>query len=360
MNLEKGRISSSELVYLFMAVTLSTVTILGVASKNGPIAWLVTILGAIEASVFIWIFSALSAKFVDKTFVEISDIVFGRYFGKVMAGLYLWFLFHIGSLTITDSSEFIMSTVFAQTPIWVMHIGFTLVSMYAVRCGIEVIARCAGVLVPIFVLSSVATVVLSIPIIDVQNFLPLWDISVKELLTSSHLLAVLPLAESVVLLMVTPFMNENRKAPGIFLKALLITSAIAFMIAVRNVGVLGPTVTMSVYPSFESVELISIGGVLTRIEVLVSISRMSLGFLTITTFMYAVVLGMSQLLGLRSYQPLVIPVGILMMISAANQFANVPAVTRFITFVSPIYHPFFEVVIPLTTLITAKIRGVPK
>lgn len=358
--LEQGRISSSQLVYLFIAVTLSTVTILGLAAKNGPNAWLVGVVGIIEGGIFVWLFSALSARFVDKTFVEICDLVFGKYLGKVVSGLFLWFLLHIGSLTIFDSSEFIVATVFEETPIWIIRVGFMLVSMYAVRHGIEVIARCANILVPLFIVDTIVTLGLSLPNIQMRNFLPLWDISLKELLHDAHILAVLPLAESVVLLMVTPFMTENRRAPTIFLKALLIVSVISMMITVRNIGVLGNTAPISLYPSFESVELISIGKILTRIEVLISTSLMSQGFLTITTFYYSVVLGAAQLFGLRSYQPLVTPIGILMVLMSGLHVSTMPEANEFIDYISPFYHLFFEVGLPLLTLIVAKIRGLPK
>lgn len=86
---------------------------------------------------------------------------------------------------------------------------------------------------------------------------------------------------------------------------------------------MGVTAGIQTYPSFEAVRLIDIAHILTRLEILIAINLLTMGFLRISVFFYGTVLGIAQLLDLRSYRLLVFPVGILMIILSLSNFKSI-------------------------------------
>jgi len=82
------------------------------------------------------------------------------------------------------------------------------------------------------------------------------------------------------------------------------------ILEVRNTAVLGTVSEIVSSPSFVTARYISVAEVLTRMEMFVAIMLITTVFLKVSILYYAVVLGSAQIINLRSYVPLVIPIGI--------------------------------------------------
>ncbi len=305
------------------------------------------------------VYTTLARRFPGKTGVEIMETVFGPYLGKVIAALFIWFTFHLGSMVIRNFTDFFTTVTMPETPSIVFAAALILVSAFAVHNGLEVITRCSLVLVPLAVLLLSIIFVLQLNQINFENFLPLFETPWRELLKISHSVAVFPFGDGVVFLMVLPFLNQikegrSRTMSGIFLAMLYVMLA-----SLRNTGALGAAKSIFSYPAYEAVKLINLPFVNTRLEIIVVLNFLTMGFLKITVLHYCAVLGLGQIFRLRSMGPLIIPIGILMVVFSIINFSNFTENTEFNLTANLIYCLFFQLGIPLLTLAIAIIRKLP-
>ncbi len=361
MLVDNGRISKGQLVYLMVGFLYGSAVIVGVGSHAGPAGWLAVLIGVAEACVFIFIFGTLSSRFPGKSFIEIADEVYGCYLGKVVSLLYLWFLFHIGSLIIRTYGDFLSFTLLPGTPIIILMGLLLVVSGSAVRNGIEVLARCSQFIVPVAIIAALVTFALLLKEFNMQNLVPLLgDKSLKEVLWAGHQVAVFPGGEAVAFMMVTPFIRNKRGTTATMIAALALTGLFGAATAVRNAAVLGETLQAHVYPTYSAIRLVNVGNLLTRLEIFEVINLITMGFIQLSVVYFGVVLGISQMAKLKSPRSIVYPVGILMILLAVLNFANVAEHFEFSLDAWPYYAVPFELGLPLLTLVIAMVRGLPK
>ena len=130
--------------------------------------------------------------------------------------------------------------------------------------------------------------------------------------------------------------------------------------AIYNAAGLGAAAGLYNYPTFQVSRLINVGELLNRMEIIIMVAFLSMGFVKISVLLYGTVLGSAQLLGLRTYRPLILPLGILMIILSLINFKSVTENIWVANQIYPIYAIPFEVIIPLLTLSVAVLRRLPK
>jgi spore germination protein KB len=117
-------------------------------------------------------------------------------------------------------------------------------------------------------------------------------------------------------------MDKTEKAVKNTLYGLIIGGLTLLLASVRNTVVLGNTQTIWTSPSFQSTRLIDIGTVLARMDFLVGIAQTMLTFMKCSLFFYALATAFSQLFGLNSYQPLILPLAGIEVIVAATVYQS--------------------------------------
>jgi spore germination protein KB len=359
-NLEKGKIIPWQLAMLIIGFMLGEPILLPIGGIAGHDVWIAFFLSLGEALFLAFVYIKLALRFQGKNLVEISTIVYGRYLGELISLAYIWFFFHMGSLILSVFSHFFTVTTYEQTPGIVFIMLTVLVCAFAVRNGIEVLARCSQILVPIIIGITFLDIVLSLKDWDLRNFLPVFEKPLSQIFLASQEIIALPLGEVVIFLMIIPFLTNTQKIAKPVTSALLFSWLILLLVALRNIAVLGPSIEMYSYPSFQALRLISIFNFLTRLEILTTIGFLMVGFVKIITAFYGAVLGAAQVLGLKTYRVLIIPVGILMVILATLNFNNISELNDGTKIAWPIYTFPFEIGIPILTLIIAMIRKLPK
>lgn len=358
--LEKGRISSFQLSVLLVGFVLGSSIIITPGGDAGHDAWIAIALGLMEGSLIALIFTALVLRFKDKTIIEINDLVFGKVIGKLISVLFLWYFLHLGALVLNDYVHFFRLELYPATPRTVMLLIIMLVCASTVNRGIEALARCSLILVPLTISVIFLVTMFLIPHFNLNNLMPILDLPIGKLLWSAHSVASFPFAESVVFVMILAFLNKSEKGGRAVSKVLIIAGLVLIIASIRNSAVLGPMVAAYNYPSYQAVQVIDIRDIFTRLEILVAINFITMGFLKISVLLYGTVLGLAQVLNLQSYRPIILPVGILMVILALTNVANTIELFDFTHKIYPIYAVPFQIIIPLITLIIAKLRQLPK
>jgi spore germination protein KB len=360
MLLEKGKISNSQLSIIIIGFVLGTSVIISPGRGAGRDSWLALSIGLIEGLIAAWIFTSLFKQFENKTIIEINSLVYGKFIGKIISSFFIWYLFHLGSLGLSHYGRFFNLEIYPATPRIVLLISLILVCALTVSRGIEVLARCSLILVAITMFLVSSDTLLLIPHFKFDYIKPIMDLPIKKLLWYAHSTGSSPFGETVAFLMILPFADKPKKGFSILLKGLLISGLILIIISVRNTLVLGKLTTNYTYPSFLTAQVIDVGDVLTRVEVVIATILITMGFIKVSVLVYGTVLGTAQILNLRSYLPLIIPTAIIMVIMALTNVENTVEMINFVDKVYPIYVIPFEIVIPLITLIIAKLRKLPQ
>jgi spore germination protein KB len=357
--LEGGKIGCLQLATLIIGCYLGSSLILNPGQSIGRDAWLAVLAGWGEGLFFVGIVLILAARFKGQTLMQINDLIFGSYLGKVVSLLYLWYFLHLGSLVLRNFGDFFTTTIYTETPIIVFILMLALVCASAVRNGLEVLARCSTILVLLTLLAIVFDTVLLMKDMEFTNFLPMLDIPWPEFLKVSHGVAVFPFGETIAFLMILPFTTEQKKIKITVIMAVMVVGLFLTLVVARNIAVLGATAIIQTYPSFPAIRLVNIAKVLTRLEIIIAANLLFMGFLKTSFFYYSTALGLAQLLRLRSYLPLVLPLGAILVSLSILQFESNVENIRFAFQIYPYYAPFFQVGLPLLSLLIAVIRGLP-
>jgi len=365
MKLDGGKISPGQIVCLVTAFSLGSTLLKTPAAGAGHDDWLAIMLGLTEALVFVFIFTLLCIKFPGKTLVEFNDLIYGPFLGKLISLAYMFYFFLLATLALRLFGDFFTGLIFVQTPFVVLISLIVLVCASAVRNGIEVIARCSGILVPLTVLLMIIlTIIFSIPDMKLSRFLPVFDLPLGEFLRTSHYTATFPFGQSVAFLMILAFIGSDpkkvKKARICLMLGLVGGGLLLSLATFRNTGLLGHTKVISNYTSFEAARLIDVGEIFTRVEIIVAINFLAMGFLVVSLLYYNTVLGMAQILRLRTYLPLVLPIGVLLVCTSILQFDNILEHRRFSENITPYFALPFQIGIPILSLVICKIRGIPK
>ncbi len=360
MSLEEGRISGFQVMMLMVGFIYGSSVILSPARPAGHDAWIASLIGIMEALLIAWVFSTLANQYKDKTLVEINDLVYGRILGKIISLIFIWYLFHLSALVLTVFSRFFVTEIYVATPKTVLLIAIVAVCASTVGRGIEVLAKCSVIFASFTLLIILNDMFFAIPTMDIKNLLPILDIPVGKLVWVAHGAAAFPFAQTVAFTMILAFVNNQKGRYAPVATAILIGGLSLTLIVARNSLVLGPMESAYEYPSYLAVQMIDIGDILSRLEVLVAVFFILSVFIKVSVLLYGTALGLSQVLNLRSYRPLIIPIGILMIILALTNVGSSVDLYAFANKDLPIYIMPWELGIPLLTLIVAKLRNLPQ
>lgn len=353
MSLEKGSISGSQFTLLLMSFILGSSVIFGSGGLLKQNAWMAPLLGVLVGMVMVPIFVALSNRFPGKTLVEINELTFGIWLGKFTSLFFLWFLLHLGALVTNNFVQFFTAILYPTTPPMIFALVLVLVCVYAVILGLETIVRCSQILLSITVVTLFVNTLLVIPQMHPEALLPVSDFTWGTLFQTALQSGTFPYGETVAFLMVISFVHSGTKKMPLFTWGFLITALISVMLVARNIAVLGAIRDHFLFPNLETMRMVNIANVITRIEAIVAINFMSMGFFKVAVLLYGCSLGSAQLLNLKSYRPLVLPLGLLMAALSFIVSPNTPRMLEFAQKIWSIYSLPFELGLPLLVWLAA-------
>ncbi len=361
MNIEKGKISNLQFIFLLMGHLEGTVFLLSlVTNLTGHDTWLAVLSGLAIIVPVGYVYALLSKRFPGLNFVQVNKSIYGRYLGTVISLFYLGELLLLLSLSTKDVSDFYINFFIRDTPPEIVLIVFTFACAYAAWNGIEVLGRIAPFIVTIVSLIIIVTAFMLLPKMDFSNFLPIGELTLKNFIHSTQILAEIPFGTSLTVFLPIMFtLNDNKHTARTFLMGLLLSVAFFMVIAIRNTAILGITEALLVSPSFQTARMINIG-FLSRMDILFAIGHTFGNFLLCSILFYSTVLLLSQILGLRTYLPMIFPLGC---IAVILEMVLYPSATAHLQSAQNVeimfYFPFIFIFPPLSLLI-AKIRNLPK
>lgn len=323
-------------------------------------SWFAVIMGCIICLPFLWVYVSLMKHFPGKSLVQINECVFGPALGKIISCLYLWFFLTLTSLNLRDLGDFVKNTIMPKTPTVVVVVLFIAVCAWSVRHGIEAVSRYSIAFSILSILVALTATIFTVNSMNLRNFLPSMQLSVREYAVSSHIVSTIPFGETVAFLMITPNIKLPAKKYGkYFLLGYLIGGLMLLSIVLRDTAVLGKVIWFFSSPSFETFRLVKFVETLNRMEILFALILIIMLFAKITFLLYVSVLAIAQIFNLNSFRTLVLPtaavVGIYCFILYSSSLEHAASAAE----ITPILWTPFEFILPLITLILVKIRKIP-
>ena len=363
--IEKGRISPLQLSILVFIFTIGT-TVLAIPSvmtaRANQDAWLSSLIG-ILLCVFLATFFALCAKSIGReTYIQYLERVYGKVIGKIIGVTYVFFGFIGTSTLLFQFGNFVTTQMLVETPIEIINLMLVLLIIASLQAGLEVLARTSELLFPWFMFLFIALVILLLPQIELDRISPLYEAKIKD-----HLSAALDFVSFagfplVVFLMFYPG-NINRPDKvkwnlilGTFFGALVVGVFVFLCILV-----LGSAATArQIYPSYVLAKTVSVFDIIERIEAaMASMWILSIFFKTAIYF-YACVVGLAEILGVKNYRFLALPIGILTFLFSMVVYPNVAFMSHWDNTYWVVYSMIMGFFIPLFTLILHKIKSLSK
>ncbi len=353
----KEQISSTMLMFAIICfVQASTSLSAFVVSVLKQETWICVVLGYLISLPVIWVYLKLAELYPRKTLIEINDSVFGKKLGKLFSVFYLWFFFSLVFLNVNTISAFVVNYVMPETPLMVIVLMFVFVCVYSVRKGVETITRYGAFFVIIVVIYIVVNTILLFQHMKLSNFLPLFVSPVMKYVQASHTMAILPLCEIMAFMMLFPNMEKGKSIKRPVLLGLTF-GAITFLNTIsRDTAVLGVLSAYLELPSFEALRLINISNTLTKVEVFYIFLLIALQFFKTSVLLYSTAKSAEQIFGLTSYKVLSTVIGALAAVFAVISFKSQVDNVYWGRNIAMHYSTFFEVILPVITLIAAAVR----
>lgn len=360
MSQEKGKISSGNFIILVILFSIGSSiliapNILAVRAKQD--AWLAYLLSLTIGMIFLIIYHHLASLYPTKTFVEYSEKILGKWLGKLISVLFIYYFFYLTAMLLREIGDFFTTNVLVETPIQIIIVMFLITCLIGVRLGLEIIVRTAVIFFPWVIGLMIILLVFLIPEYKLENLQPIFEGGIKPIINGSYHTLAVPFLELAIFLMIYPFINDQEKMKLHFSLSAIIGGVIILFLVTFSLLALSPTGTeISEYPYYLLAKKISIGGFLERIEIIVAIIWFFTIYFKLTICYLGTALGLTQLLGLKNYQILLFPLALLIICYAIVIY---PDTVYFHKIVNVTWTPFSLTIcffLPLLLLIVGKFK----
>jgi spore germination protein KB len=346
--LNKEKISDLQGIKLIILFIFGSTLVMGTGGEAERDMWISIVIAVLLAVPIYLVYSRILSLFPDKDLFEILELNFGKFFGKLISLMFIWFAFHLGALVLRNFGEFISTVGLPETPEIVPVIMFGLLCIYGAKAGIETLAKCAEYFI-VFVISIIIIFgLLAIPSLDMDNILPIMGDGLGKAMSGVLSSFTYPFGETVVFMMILSALQHKKSPYRVYIPALLLGGLVIVIISVRNIMVLGPNTLKAVYfPSYSALSRINIGNFLQRLEIAVTIVFILSGFIKITVCLLAATKGVARVLGFDDYRILVAPIGLLMVNLANIIYEDINETFDWAFEVWPYYAFPFEAILPI-------------
>jgi spore germination protein KB len=356
MMIEKGKISAAQMGMMMYPTIIATAVLLvpAITARHAKQdMWLSPLWASFVGFLTVYIAVRLHQFYPQKTLIEYSEDILGKFLGKAVGLIFLFFYLHASGLILREYGEFVVGNFLFHTPLVVVMGSMILVCSFAVRGGVEVIGRLAELSVPVVVMFILIIIILLIPDMEAKNMFPIMEKGIMPSLMG----AIVPqgwFSEFLLIAFLLPYVadqNKGKKWGMISVTAVMLTLS---FVNIASLFVLGGITDHFVYPVASAVRYISIADFLEHLEAIITALWVVGVFLKISVFYYASVLGTAQWLNLSDYRPIVFPMGFFILLFAVWSAPNLMELTRFLGSSFPFYILSVQAGIPLLLLFIAK------
>jgi spore germination protein KB len=344
---KQAQISSIQLSILIMGFLLGSTIIIVPGAQAKQDVWISYLIAWASSTILFGCYYLLYKSHKNKTLVEINKILLGKWLGSLVSILYIWYFIHLTALILRNFGEYTLTVTLPDTPLWFMMACYVLVTGYSVRSGLEVTARTAELIVPLIFIFQFIIFLALLPYFNMSNLKPILAEGFTPVLRGSFSVLTFPFGETIVLLMIFPYLHRGGNAKKTYLVSFFLAGLVLLMGVFRDLTVLGAgEIERTLFPPHYTVQqLPSI-----NIDALIGVVFFISGGTKICVCYLASTIGIAQLTNSKDHRPFVIPVGIILLGLSIWIYESAPQMLNWALDIWPIYSIPFQIVIPLLLL----------
>lgn len=342
---KKEIISTNQFVWMLFSV-ITSFTVLQIPAllifHAGRDAWLSVVLAWFFDVLLAIVYAYMGMRFPGQNFVQYSITILGKYFGRVVGIMFPLFFLMVASILMRGISMLINNKILPQTPMLVVLCFGYIVIAYAVKKGIEVIARACEILGPIYLISLVLIFISVIPLVKLNRIKPQLMEGFYPVFSGSIFILTF-IGICIMMSMYIPICNRPQNGFLAKFIAVSLGAAMVSILALFSVGIFGAEQAGNmINPGLEITRMISIGNSIEHFEVVWLIIAIGAGIMTVSSLIWAFSLGISQIIGLRTYKPVVYPATLLALVLSTISFDGGVELINFSFYAFPLIAIFVE------------------
>ena len=132
----------------------------------------------------VWTVSFAMSR-TDKTFFELLEATFGNICARIIFALFALFFLVCTVIPLIEQEEYVHAIFYDSLSPLIVFVPFFFFSVYAASKGFENMGRSADICFPIFAISMVLILLMALPEVKWDNFLPVLKNSSRAVLTGS-------------------------------------------------------------------------------------------------------------------------------------------------------------------------------
>ncbi|MGN7455704.1 GerAB/ArcD/ProY family transporter [Paenibacillus pasadenensis] len=302
-------------------------------------AWLSQLAAIACGMALAWAYAALLGRLGRLSFVGAWTALLGRIAGSALGLVYAYGFYAMVLALLAEISLFMRAQMMRETPAEAIMLAFLIVIAAGLRYGIETFARTSELLYPIFIAMFLFLSLCLLPQIKADQLLPIAGAGMPQIAEGSFLSFAYGFLESAVLLMLTPYLEDDRKAArSAIFKGFLTGGLMLFLILLLCVLVLGPSMMeLKHYPTFQLAQRIEIGRFLERLEALLTFLWIVTVFYKALLYSFSLQKTISEIARLQDDRILAMPLCLLMLAGGMISVPNIAAYNELIKAQFPYY-----------------------
>ncbi|MBO7743153.1 endospore germination permease [Paenibacillus sp. MWE-103] len=263
--------TSNQVMWLLATMNFGTTVLLsftGTITIAGQDAWISVILSGAGSLFQAFVALRLASLFPNKTLSEFSQILLGKWGGYMITLVYMVMLLLMIPFVLRQGADFVTIAVLQDTPISVVSGLICLPCLYLVMFGLKSLVRCSEVIGPIVYALVLLLLIVLVKDVNLHNLRPIYADTGAANIMRGSLGMMSYLCESVLLLLLPPFMSDSVKAKrrgfilGILIAWLFLSLFLLFVLMI-----FGPDLSSKMwYPAYGAVRFISFGGFIERVD----------------------------------------------------------------------------------------------
>ncbi len=185
--MEKQIISARQFTIITLLYSIGTGILIIPASISKDVkqdAWIVATIGVILSLLLVKLFISVATRTPTLTFVEANEKILGKFIGKFTAIGFIILTFLSAGELLYFIGIFMKTEVMPETPTMSFALLFSIIIIFATYLGIEVFARSAEILFPLFMFIFIVFVFCISPEVKIENIQPVLEASSKSLVAS--------------------------------------------------------------------------------------------------------------------------------------------------------------------------------
>lgn len=330
-------------------------SISGIAKQDAWISALVTLVFSIFYLILI---SLLWSQYPNNTYIKTIESILGNKLGLIVGAIFTIASFLSIPQICWNVSSLINIENMPETPAYIIDMVFVIVIVIALLYGLEAIARSYEILLYFMAILFILSMILVFPKAKIENLQPVFENGIGAILRGALILSAYTVSPSVELLMIYPVNIINiKKAKKSFFIGHIFGELLVFISIIMSTLVLGSGVTADAkYPIYMLAQQINVGSVITRVESLDIIVWIIASLTRAIIYFYAAVIGISDILGLKDYKKIVIPLGFIILVMSQITYPDGIYQLNWNRVVWPPFVTTFGIALPLTLVIVFGVK----